>query len=87
VAILGIPVDVAKVMVSLPDELLQAVDAEAAHKGTTRSGYLRQLAEDALRKRSKSRSRRMAEIDHKYGPARGHGGRVAEHVKKSRPSR
>jgi metal-responsive CopG/Arc/MetJ family transcriptional regulator len=31
----------AKVMVSLPDELLDAVDAEAARRGTTRSGLLR----------------------------------------------
>lgn len=77
----------AKVMVSLPDDLLRAVDTEAARRGTTRSGYLRELAEQTLRQRSVRRSERMAEIDAEGGPVTGHGGRVAEQVKANRPTR
>lgn len=38
------PLDMAKVMVSFPDELLARVDAEAARRGTTRSGLLQDAA-------------------------------------------
>jgi len=75
----------AKVMVSLPDDLLRSVDIEAARRGTTRSGYLRELAEETLRRRSVRRAERMAEIAAEDGPLTGHGGRVAELVKAHRP--
>ncbi len=75
----------AKVMVSLPDDLLNAVDIEAERRGTTRSGLLRELAEEALRRRTSSRVERMAQIDVLDGPITGHGGRVAELVKTNRP--
>lgn len=75
----------AKVMVSLPDDLLRAVDVEADRRGTTRSGLLRELAEETLRRRSAQRARRMAEIDHAAGATVGHGGNVAELVKSTRP--
>lgn len=77
----------AKVMVSLPDELLRAVDVEAARRGTTRSGLLRELAEETLRRRSLRRAQRMAGLDHADGQRVGHGGRVAELLKASRPQR
>jgi len=35
---------VAKVMISLPDDVLARVDAEARRRGTTRSGLLREAA-------------------------------------------
>jgi metal-responsive CopG/Arc/MetJ family transcriptional regulator len=76
---------VAKVMVSLPDDLLRAVDVEATRRGTTRSGLLRELAEETLRRRSLQRTTRMAEIDRAAGPLAGHGGGVADLVKSSRP--
>ncbi|MCU4187272.1 type II toxin-antitoxin system HicB family antitoxin [Acidiferrimicrobium sp. IK] len=76
----------AKVMVSLPDDVLRAVDVEAARRGTTRSGLLRELAEDATRQRSIRRAQRMAELT-ASGQNNGHGGRVAELVKKTRPER
>jgi hypothetical protein len=38
----------AKVMISLPDELLAGVDADARRRGTTRSGWLRVAARNAL---------------------------------------
>ncbi|MHB1975064.1 MAG: ribbon-helix-helix protein, CopG family [Acidimicrobiales bacterium] len=77
----------AKVMVSLPDELLRAVDVEARRRKTTRSGLLRELAEETLRLRSCSRAERMREIDAiaRDAEAIGHGGHVAAVVKASRP--
>ena len=75
----------AKVMVSLPDDLLRAVDIEAGRRGTTRSGYLRELAEETLRRKSALRAQRMAEIDTMDGPVTRHGGGVAELVKANRP--
>ena len=76
---------VAKVMVSLPDDLLRAVDMEADRRGTTRSGYLRELAEETLRRRSAHRAQRMTEIDTMDGPVSGHGGDVTALVKANRP--
>ena len=75
----------AKVMVSLPDEVLRAVDAEAKRRGTTRSGLLRELAEDSSRQRSIRRAERMAELNNTPGRVIGHGGRVTELVKAGRP--
>ena len=77
----------AKVMVSLPDDLLRAVDVEAGRRGTTRSGFLRELAEETLRRRSVRRAERIAEIDKMDGPLAGHGGGVADLVKATRPER
>lgn len=77
----------AKVMVSLPDDVLRAVDVEADRRGTTRSGLLRTLAEESLRRRSVRRAERMAEIDATAGRRVGHGGQVAEVVKATRPTR
>jgi hypothetical protein len=76
---------VAKVMVSLPDDLLRAVDMEAGRLGTTRRGYLGELAEEMLRRRSTHRAQRMTEIDTVDGPVTGHGGGVAALVKENRP--
>jgi hypothetical protein len=76
---------VAKVMVSLPDDVLRAVDAEAAARGTSRSGYLRELAETSIRQRSQVRAERMAQIDQIDGPLVGHGGSVSDLVKANRP--
>ena len=77
----------AKVMVSLPDDLLRAVDTEARRRGTTRSGLLRELAEESLRRRSRRREERMAEINEAKGGSTRHGGGVAELVKATRPRR
>lgn len=70
---------------SLPDDLLRAVDVEAGRRGTTRSGFLRELAEETLRQRSARRAERMAEINRSEGRLVGHGGGVAELVKATRP--
>jgi metal-responsive CopG/Arc/MetJ family transcriptional regulator len=75
----------AKVMVSLPDDLLRAIDEEAVRRGTSRSGLLRELAEEVVRQRQIRRAERMVEIRAVYGPPAHHGGRVAELVKQNRP--
>ena len=85
-AVPGILRFVAKVMVSLPDDVLRAVDVEAVRRGTTRSGLLRELAEESIRRRSARRADRMREIDALADRSAGHGG-GAELVKSTRPSR
>jgi metal-responsive CopG/Arc/MetJ family transcriptional regulator len=73
---------VAKVMVSMPDDLLGEVDAEASRLGTSRSAVLREFADSALRRRRADRAAAMdALLRH---PAR-HGGAAAERVKATRP--
>ncbi len=72
-------------MVSLPDEVLRALDVEAGRRGTTRSGLLRELAEESIGRGSGRRAQRMAEIDAAGEPPTGHGGGVAELVKETRP--
>lgn len=73
----------AKVMVSLPDDLLRALDVEAERVGTTRSGLLRDLAERRLREGSGRRAARIVSL--REGVV-GHGGNVAELVKRTRPN-
>jgi metal-responsive CopG/Arc/MetJ family transcriptional regulator len=79
----------AKVMVSMPTELLAAVDAEARRSGSTRSAVLRGFAEDALQRRRTKRARAMREIldDLSEAGLQGHGGNVAEAIKAHRPDR
>lgn len=79
---LGILSGVAKVMISLPDELLARLDARASEQCSTRSATLRELAERALGERERLLAQRMAEID---ANTTGHGGNVAEQLKAERP--
>jgi hypothetical protein len=72
----------AKVMVSMPDELLSEVDAEAARLGTSRSAVLREFADTALRRRRTDRAAAMDRLLRQTAP---HGGEAAERVKATRP--
>jgi metal-responsive CopG/Arc/MetJ family transcriptional regulator len=72
----------AKVMVSLPDDLLAEVDAEARRGGTTRSAVMRGFADAALRRRREGRAAAMRSLLNDASP---HGGRAAELVKATRP--
>lgn len=74
----------AKVMVSMPDDLLAEVDAEAGRLGSTRSAVLRSFADVALRKRRADRAAAMRVL---LRDASSHGGKAAELIKASRPSR
>ena len=73
----------AKVMISLPDDLLARVDARATERGSTRSATIRELAEAGLGERQRRLAQRMTALE---GNARGHGGNVAEQLKTSRPA-
>jgi metal-responsive CopG/Arc/MetJ family transcriptional regulator len=72
----------AKVMVSLPDDLLAEVDAEARRHGTTRSAVMREFADMALRRRREGRASALRAL---LGEAKPHGGNNAERVKETRP--
>lgn len=70
-------------MVSLPDELLARLDAEAARRGTTRSGLLRHYVDEGVRKRARVRARRVDELMRTPGR---HGGRGVDELKRGRPA-
>jgi len=70
-------------MISLPDELLARLDAQAAERGSTRSATIRDLAEAALGERERLLAERMRELE---GHAAGHGGDVAGVLKTGRPA-
>ncbi len=74
----------AKVMVSMPAELLAEVDAEARRAGTSRSAVLRGFADAALRRRHADRAAAMRVLLRDASP---HGGDAAEQVKATRPER
>jgi len=75
-------VPMAKVMISLPDELLASVDAEAARRGTTRSGLIRLFTDEALRQRSEERA---ATIDQLFAQVKPRGGDAVAQLKRLRP--
>lgn len=79
----GILRNVPKVMVSMPDELLAEVDAEAKRTGSTRSAVLRGFADAAIRQRRARRAAEMRKLLHYAAPHPG--GNVAELVKATRP--
>jgi metal-responsive CopG/Arc/MetJ family transcriptional regulator len=72
----------AKVMISLPDEVLARIDAQASEHGTTRSATIRELAEAGLGERQRRLSERMTALE---GQATGHGGTAVTDLKASRP--
>lgn len=72
----------AKVMISLPDELLARVDAQANAQGSTRSATIRTLAEVGLGERQRLLAQRMVALEDE--PATGHGGRGVEELKADR---
>jgi metal-responsive CopG/Arc/MetJ family transcriptional regulator len=73
----------AKFTVSMPDELLARVDAEAQRRGTSRSGVIRELTSAAFDERSARLAARMRELD---GQATSHGGDVVKELKAGRPT-
>jgi|HubBroStandDraft_4_1064222.scaffolds.fasta_scaffold164185_2 metal-responsive CopG/Arc/MetJ family transcriptional regulator len=73
----------AKVMVSMPDELLARIDAQVKSEHATRSGFLQRLAERELADK-KARSR---EVERLLGEATGHfGGDGAKLIREDRES-
>jgi metal-responsive CopG/Arc/MetJ family transcriptional regulator len=74
-----------KVMVSMPDDLLAEVDAEARRTGSTRSAVLREFADAALRRRRERRAEAIRGLLDEAVAHGGHGGHAAEQVKATRP--
>jgi hypothetical protein len=59
------PVDVAKVLISLPDDLLRRIDEYAKRSAETRSGFLQKLAEREI---AADNARRRKEFEELLGP-------------------
>ncbi len=74
---------VAKVMISIPDDLLERLDAQAHANRETRSGFLRRLAERELRS---GEARRRKEIEDLLGPPLHMGGDAARLIREDRES-
>lgn len=72
---------VAKVMISLPDTLLERLDAHARANRETRSGLLRRLAEREL---STENTRRRKEFEAMLGPPVDLGGDAAKLIREDR---
>jgi hypothetical protein len=74
---------VAKVMISIPDDLLERLDAQARANRETRSGFLRRLAEREL---ELDEVRRRKEIEDLLGPPLHMGGDSARLIREDRES-
>jgi metal-responsive CopG/Arc/MetJ family transcriptional regulator len=74
----------AKVMVSMPDDLLERLDRRARERGTTRSGLLQELTE---REVSTEEGRQRRRIDELLAGAGSYDGRAVAHVREMRDAR
>jgi len=75
---------VAKVMISIPDELLSRIDAHVADRGETRSGFLQRLAEAEIAAGDARRQRRIEELLERATTSLG--GNAAQLVREDRES-
>jgi len=74
----------AKVMISIPDDLLLRLDAHARRLGQTRSGLLRRLVERELAADGAARAARVRELLSNLQP---HAGDSAQFVREQRRAR
>jgi len=74
----------AKVMISIPDDLLSRLDAQARSTRETRSGLLQRLAEEHLAGESEAKRRELEEL---LGPSMDFGGNAAQIIREARDSR
>lgn len=74
---------VAKVMISIPDDLLERLDGRAKSNRETRSGLLRRLVEREL---SSGDARRRGEFEALLGPPVDLGGDAARLIREDRES-
>jgi metal-responsive CopG/Arc/MetJ family transcriptional regulator len=70
-------------MISISDDLLERLDAQAATNRETRSGFLRRLVEREL---STENSRRRKEFEELLGPPVDLGGDAAKLIREDRES-
>lgn len=73
----------AKVMISIPDDLLERLDAQARANRETRSGFLRRLAERDLEAGDADRRREFEDL---LGPPVPLGGDAARLIREDRES-
>jgi metal-responsive CopG/Arc/MetJ family transcriptional regulator len=78
---------VAKVMISIPDKLLERIDAhvEAAHE--TRSGFLRRMAEKGLDDSESHRRKEVERLLDQIEPFDAEGPSVVQLIREDRNSR
>lgn len=74
---------VAKVMISMPDDLLDRLDAQARANRETRSGFLRRLAERELAAGQGDHRKRLEKL---LGPPVDLGGDAAKLIREDRES-
>lgn len=74
---------VAKVMISIPDDLLDRLDAQVRANRETRSGFLRRLAERELDAEHATQRKRLEEL---LGPPVDLGGDAARLIREDRES-
>ncbi len=75
------PLDVAKVLISLPDDLLSRIDEYAKRSAETRSGLLQRLAEREI---AADDARRTTEFEDLLGPPVPLGGNTVRKIKEGR---
>jgi hypothetical protein len=74
---------VAKVMISIPDSLLERLDARAQANRETRSGFLRRLVEQEIATENFSRRKEFEDL---LGPPVDLGGDAAKLIREDRES-
>lgn len=77
---------VAKVMISMPDDLLERLDAQARANRETRSGFLRRLAERELEAGEAKRRKEIEDLLDKAMVPEGLGGNAAQLIREDRES-
>jgi hypothetical protein len=75
------PLDVAKVLISFPDDLLGRIDEYAKRTAETRSGFLQRLAESEI---AADNARRKKEFEDLLGPPLHLGGNTVQKIKEGR---
>jgi predicted transcriptional regulator len=73
-------------MISIPDDLLERLDAQAQANRETRSGYLRRLAERELKAHVDRRRQELEELLDKATVPGGMGGDAARLIREDRES-
>jgi hypothetical protein len=76
---------VAKVMISIPDKLLQRLDSRAQANGETRSGFLQRLAVQEIEKEKAQERKDLEELLDKIGTL-DLGGNAAQLIREDRHS-
>jgi hypothetical protein len=78
------PVDVAKVLISIPDQLLLRVDEAAGRAGESRSGFLQRISE---REVDESNARLRKELEDMFEPLPPAGGESGRWIREDRDHR